>query len=98
MLSYRDTAKVIIARVAIEHLPYFDRIKSIVPAHIIHEHSEEMAKKSHMSSNPIIDANENNYQDCVKILRHMERYVQRHNTCTEANGDFILFCVSGSSP
>ena len=74
-LAYRETAKVIIARVMIDFLPYFRFLKEVIPDHIQHQYSDLLSKKSTIMSMPIIDANEQNYEDCVEILRTYERWI-----------------------
>ena len=72
---YADSAKVLVGRIICEFLPKFKWIKSVLPAHIPHRYSKEMAKKSTIVSLPIIDANEAKYEDCVHILRSYEKWI-----------------------
>ena len=72
---FAETAKVLVARVLIEFLPKFSFLKKVTPAHIQREYSKEMSNKSFVISMPIIDANEANYGDCVKILRTYEKWI-----------------------
>lgn len=48
-------------------------VKSILPIHIPHRYSKEIAKRSTIVSLPILDANEAKHEDCVRILRSYEK-------------------------
>ena len=62
---YADSAKVLVGRIISEFLAKFKWIRSVLPDHIPHSYSKEMAKRSTIVSLPIIDANEAKYEDCV---------------------------------
>ena len=49
--NLRETLIVLIARVVVGELPAFKLFKSVVPEHISHMHSSEMAAKSDVVSN-----------------------------------------------
>ena len=72
---YADSAKMLVGRIICEFLPKFKWIKSVLPAHIPHRYSKEMAKRSTIVSLPIINANEAKYEDCVHILRSYEKWI-----------------------
>lgn len=72
---YAESAKILVGRIIAEFLPKFKWIKSVIPAHITHKYSNEMAKKSNIASLPILNANEAKYEDCVHILRSYERWI-----------------------
>ena len=69
LIAYKDTAKIIVGRIAVEFLPCLEFMKPLLPVHIPHQFSAEMSEKSHIVSMPIIDADEKDYNDVVKILR-----------------------------
>ena len=52
-------------------------LKKVVPDHIHHRYSADMAKKSKIISMPIINANEQSYADTVKILRTIEKWISQ---------------------
>ena len=72
---YRKNAKILVGRIAAALFPSLLPLKKIVPTHIKHKYSEKMKKKSLIISMPIINANEQNYADCVKILRTYEEWI-----------------------
>lgn len=72
---YAESAKILVGRIICEFLPKFKWIKSVLPVHIPHKYSSEMAKKSNIVSLPILDANEAKYEDCVHILRSYEKWI-----------------------
>ena len=53
----------------------FKFLKQIVDPPIKHKYSHEMAQKSTIVSLPILNCNENNYNDCVTILRTYEKWI-----------------------
>ena len=73
--KFAETAKVLVGRVLLDLFPQFSFLKKVIPKHIEHTYSKEMSKKSFIHPMPIIDANEANYADCVKILRTCEMWI-----------------------
>lgn len=72
---YINCAKVLVGRVIVEFFPKFKWLKSVIPEHIPHMYSKEMAQKSTIISLPLLDANEAKYEDCVQILRTYEQWI-----------------------
>ena len=73
---YLSSAKIIIVgRIILEFFPKFKWLKSVIPRHIPHVYSTEMAQKSTIVNLPLLNANEAKYEDCVSILRAYERWI-----------------------
>ena len=73
--TYAECAKVIVGRIVLEFCPKFKFLRAVIPNHISHEYSLQMAQKSTIVSLPIINANESKYDDCVNILRTYEKWI-----------------------
>ena len=71
----KENFKVLVSRICVEYLSKFKFLKRVTPDHIVHQYSQEMSQKSTIISCPIINANENNYADCVTILRAYEKWI-----------------------
>ena len=65
-------SNIIVNRLSFNHLDNTS-LKSIVTPSIEHKFSKEMTQKSTIVSLPILNCNENNYHDCVTILRTYEK-------------------------
>lgn len=72
---YINCAKILTGRIIVEFFPKFKWLKSVIPAHISHIYSGEMAQKSTIVSLPLLNANEAKYEDCVSILRSYEQWI-----------------------
>ena len=64
-----------VGRICVQFLTKFKFLKSIVTQSIEHKFSKEMTQKSTIVSLPILNCNENNYHDCVTILRTYEKWI-----------------------
>ena len=71
----KENFKVLVSRICIQTFPKFKFLNKVTPKHILHQFSDEMAKKSTIITLPIINANESSYNDCVKILRKYENWI-----------------------
>ena len=67
-------SNIIVNRLSFNHLDNTS-LKSIVTPSIEHKFSKEMTQKSTIVSLPILNCNENNYHDCVTILRTYEKWI-----------------------
>ena len=75
--EYRETCKILIARVLMEFLDCFRFLKSVIPDHIPHRFSDEMSKKSTVISMPIIFHSEIEYGEVAQILRTLEMWIEQ---------------------
>lgn len=73
--KYIATSKVLLGRIFIKYFPKFSFLKNCVSDHIKHPFSKQMKQRSTIISMPIINADENSYVDCVKILRNYEEWI-----------------------
>ena len=49
--TLKDNFTILVARILVEHIPYFgEDFKGLVPSHISHQYSSEMAKRSEVVS------------------------------------------------
>ena len=73
---FRENSKVLVTRVIVEFLECFRFLKNIVPEHILHPYSNQMAVKSIMCSMPVLFYSENEYAEVVQIMRTYERWIR----------------------
>lgn len=73
---YKDTLKVLLGRILSGMCSGFHWMKKVLPRHIEHNYSDEMAKKSEIHMLPVSLHNETKYSDCIKIL---DEYVTHVN-------------------
>lgn len=66
---YKDSLKVLLARIMAEFITGFQWLSKVVPGHIPHIYQEEMAKPSEMDSLPLSLNNECSYEGCLHILQ-----------------------------
>ena len=73
--TLKENFKILVGRICAQFLTKFKFLKSIVKQSIEHRFSKEMTQKSAIVSLPILNCNENNYHDCVTILRAYEKWI-----------------------
>lgn len=71
----KENFKVIVGRIAVEFLPKSKFLYNVIPAHIKHKYSNKLSKYSSIIPLPILQCNENNYNDYVTILRQYEKWI-----------------------
>ena len=71
----KENFKVLVARICINFCKKFKFLDDVVPKHIKHRFSSEMAKQSMIIPLPILDADEKKYSDCVRILEAYEKWI-----------------------
>ena len=65
---------VIISRVLLEYFPCLKSIKSVVPNHISHQYSTEMASPSEIISLPVVPYNQNKLGDVCQYLDYLTQF------------------------
>ena len=69
--EFTSNVRIIIGRILVKFCPAFKslNVDDVIPKHIKHQFWDEMQRKSTIIPCPILDANEQSYEDCVLILR-----------------------------
>ena len=71
----RENFKVLVGRICVQFCRNFKFLENIIPKHIEHRFSSEMAEASTVIPLPIINADEKKYNDCVVILQSYEKWI-----------------------
>ena len=66
---------VLVSRVLTQYIPDLHRFSKVIPSHIIHEYSTEMAKKSEVVVVDVLMKNETKHSDMIDILSKMQEYL-----------------------
>ena len=74
---------VLMARVALRHIPFFQKFRDVIPTYISNPVSENLKLKSKVIPLPVLMKNEQKYQDVVHILDHYQDLIDR---ATESAG------------
>ena len=72
----REEYKIIVGRVLVEFIPELRFLKTVIPNHISHQYSNEMANKSTIIPLPILFKDEKKYDDVVDILDSYEAWLE----------------------
>ncbi|XP_013409173.1 uncharacterized protein LOC106172813 [Lingula anatina] len=72
---YKDSLKVILARVLCDNVPGFGWMKAVIPKHIAHNLEDVMCQKSEIHWLPIMLKNEACYSDCIQIMDEYEKMI-----------------------
>lgn len=72
----REDFKVLVGRVLVAHIPSLSFLKAVIPQHIAHRYTNEMAKKSAIVSLPTQLKDEKKYDDVVDILCFYENTLE----------------------
>lgn len=73
--NMRDEYIVLVSRVLVEFFPCMKVIRKIVPQHISHKYSKEMAEKSEIISMPIVPYNQNKTSDVCRYLEYLSDFL-----------------------
>ena len=69
---FRKEFIVLVSRVLLEFFPCLHALESLIPKHIRHGYSEEMAKKSVIINIPIVLLNQSKHSDVVQYLQVLQ--------------------------
>jgi hypothetical protein len=88
---YKETLKILLGRILAKTCSGFHWMKKVLPNHITHQYSNEMAAKSEIHMLPVSLHNETNYSDCIKILDEYVMQVNRwYSKAGKGNHYFLL--------
>lgn len=76
LLCLREEFKIMVGRVLTEFIPELRFLKTVLPDHISHPYSQEMAKKSTIIPLPMLFKDEKKYDDVVDILDSYEAWLE----------------------
>lgn len=65
--------KVMLGRLLVRNMPGFRWLQNVLPVHIPHQHSQQMATKSTVLPLELILKDEKKYEDCFSILLEVQR-------------------------
>ena len=68
---------VLVSRVLVEHFPSLQSLKHVVPMHITHQHSKEMAKPSEIIGLPVVPYNQNKVGDVCQYLSYLTQFLMK---------------------
>ena len=80
VLAIRHNLKVLVARILCKYISCLSPLSKQVPAHINHEHSEDMAKKSEFFFLDVLMKNEAVHADMVDIMQCMQDYLGKDSS------------------
>jgi hypothetical protein len=86
----KRTYAVILGRLIAEQCQSMNWMKKYLPDHIAHRFSNEMSVKSTVHSLPLLNKNENNYEECIDILDSQSKLMEKY--FTQAHGELIV-CI-----
>ena len=66
---------ILVSRVMLEYFPCLKSIKSVVPNHISHKYSTEMASPSEIISLPVVPYNQNKLGDVCQYLDYLTQFL-----------------------
>lgn len=73
--SQRNDYIVLVSRVLVEYFPCLKPIESVVPKHIAHQYSKEMATPSEIISLPVVPYNQNKLGDVCQYLSYLTEFL-----------------------
>lgn len=81
MESMKKEFTILVARVLLKFFPCMKPLSRVVPGHIEHKYSEEMAKKSEIVMLPVVPFNQNKHSDIVQYLDWLQNLLFEVRTC-----------------
>lgn len=75
ILAVKNNLIVLVSRILTQYFPALGFLASVVPKHICHEYSRQMAAKSEVVVLDVLMKNETVHKDMVEILKVMQSYL-----------------------
>lgn len=66
---------VLVSRILVEFFPFLKVIKKVVPLHLEHKFSKEMAEKSEIINMPVVPYNQNKTSDICKYMEYLTDFL-----------------------
>ena len=66
---------ILVGRILVEYIPALSFLSKVVPKHILHRYSKEMAKKSEVIVLDVLIKNETVHKDMIEIMQVMQEYL-----------------------
>ena len=73
--AIQDNLVVLVSRIVCHNMKHLSFLSKVVPAHITHQYSEEMAKKSDVIVLDVLIKNETRNADMLEIMQAMQGYL-----------------------
>ena len=81
---------ILISRILCKYIKGLACISDVVPKHILHTHTDNMAKKSDTIVLDVLHKNEAKHDDMLDIMRIQQSYLKPHLDVTGLSGDQLM--------
>ena len=90
--SLRRNLVILISRILCKYIKPLACISDVVPKHIIHNHTNDMGKKSDTVVLDVLHKNEAKHEDMLDIMKIQQSYLEPHLNVTRLSGGDQLTC------